>query len=427
MKASPSLLYFTSFMLFASNGGRFSSLIFPALCPAFQSSPLLLSLFFILANISSATTLPKIVSIYAQSSASRKANIFTVAVLVTTFTYFLAFLPPFSSAPIQIVLRMFGSISTSLISTLGDSLTVKHGQKHGSEFGQARLYGAVSWALMSIFVGILAESTGSWAAATLPAATISALLAAHTGKNLILNTEDDNDTVAYAKVDESENDPPPQTQTQTQTQTPPNQPTPLQAFQKFTATFTSSSFIFSVFALATGMSIVESLSFEYFANSLHAPPSLNGLTVLITVIFEIPLFHYASALENRIGYKNMQLVAMLAYSLRVIGYTLVPQAWMILLLEPLHGVTYALGKTASISFVKIHCDGAVGQSVVNVIRGNIGPLLGLFVYGLFAELWSEDAAYRGFGIFVFAACIASKAMSTMVHEKTNTNTIELEL
>ena len=403
LSPTPSLLYFTSFLLFASNGGRFSSLIFPALCPEL-SQPLLLSTFFILANVSSMVSVPKLVYVYSTSSTATKTQMFTVSVLVATATYVIAFVPALSSAPIQIGLRMLNQVSTSLVSTLGDSLTVKHGHKHGTEFGQARLFGAVSWALMSIVVGYVAEWTSSWAIATIPAALISAILTALTGRAVILDADEEGTDVAYVKVD-------PETSPENDETLTEDNITPSVAFCRLTATASNSSFLFGVFALATGMSIVESLSFEYFTNSLHAKPSLNGMTVLITVVFEIPLFHYAGTLENRVGFKTLQLGAMLAYSSRVIGYTLVPKAWMVLLLEPLHGVTYALGTTASISFVKKYCDGAVGQGVVNVIRGNIGPLLGLLLYGVIAQLFNEDAVYRGLGLLVFIASFALKATS----------------
>ena len=117
---------------------------------------------------------------------------------------------------------------------------------------------------------------------------------------------------------------------------------------------------------------------------------------------------------------------MLSYSTRVIGYTLVPEAWMILLLEPLHGVTYALGKTASISFVRLKCDGAVGQSVVNVISGNLGTLVGLFLFGVIAQLWNEDAVYRGFGIMVLLSTVALALTNRKSSEKTEYAQLELQ-
>jgi len=97
---------------------------------------------------------------------------------------------------------MFRAVSISLIGTLNDTLTVKYGKKHGTEFGQARLYGAVSWALMSIVVGYLAEITGSWAIATIPAALFGALLTVMTGHALVRDTEEDGFTEYERVMDE---------------------------------------------------------------------------------------------------------------------------------------------------------------------------------------------------------------------------------
>jgi len=193
--------------------------------------------------------------------------------------------------------------------------------------------------------------------------------------------------------------------------------TPLSALRSITNTPTSLLFTLAVLSLAIGMALVESLSFSFFSKFLHAPPTLSGLTVVVTVMFEIPLFHFSDRIMKRTGPGNLQAVAMLAYATRVIGYTLVPSAWMVLLLEPLHGVTYALGKTASIEHVRLTADGVVGQSVMNAIRNNLGPVAGLLLAGIIGEEYGEAAVYRIFGGFVAAVMVAFKAVEWCSEER----------
>ena len=66
----------------------------------------------------------------------------------------------------------------------------------------------------------------------------------------------------------------------------------------------NASFIVSLFALSIGMSVVESLIFLYF-EFLGGSTMMCGLTVCVTVLFELPLFHYAPAFLEWLGSTTM--------------------------------------------------------------------------------------------------------------------------
>ena len=79
------------------------------------------------------------------------------------------------------------------------------------------------------------------------------------------------------------------------------------------------SFIFSLFALFIGMSVVESLIFLYF-EFLGGTNAMFGVTVVVTVMFELPLFHYAPNVLKLLGTQKMFSLGCLAYIVRVVGY-----------------------------------------------------------------------------------------------------------
>jgi hypothetical protein len=58
----------------------------------------------------------------------------------------------------------------------------------------------------------------------------------------------------------------------------------------------------------------------------QASTTLCGLTVGVTVVFELPIFQYSKPLLARMGYHAMFMVAMLCYIVRVYGYTLLTPA-----------------------------------------------------------------------------------------------------
>ena len=84
---------------------------------------------------------------------------------------------------------------------------------------------------------------------------------------------------------------------------------------------------------------------------LHASTLLCGLSVVVTVIFELPIFHYAKYLLAKFGTRKMILLGQAAWVVRAVFYANMSVAWTVLLIEPLHGVTFALVWTAATQHV----------------------------------------------------------------------------
>jgi len=143
----------------------------------------------------------------------------------------------------------------------------------------------------------------------------------------------------------------------------------------FTTTFGASvytvAFLVCLVALSSGQAIVSDLVFLFFESALSSSYTFMSLSVLLTVSFEIPIFQIAPFLLQRLGTNALLIVASVSYVVRVVGYSLVPanKAWVALLLEPLHGITYACCQTAGVDFVSTKLDfGSFGS---NKYKGSI--------------------------------------------------------
>jgi hypothetical protein len=66
---------------------------------------------------------------------------------------------------------------------------------------------------------------------------------------------------------------------------------------------------------------------------------------------EIPIFYFSERILNKTSSFTLLMVAHVAYSVRVFGYTLITAPWQVLLLEPLHGVTYACYALSSVTLL----------------------------------------------------------------------------
>lgn len=114
-------------------------------------------------------------------------------------------------------------------------------------------------------------------------------------------------------------------------------------------------FFLELVIMGAGMGTVESLLFLYLINDLGASTMLCGLSVGVTVMLEIPLFWWSKWFIERMGHDGMFAVAMLCFVIRVVGYTwLTPStvSW-VLLLEVMHGITFALFWTAAMDISKV--------------------------------------------------------------------------
>merc|ERR1711971_34869 len=107
-----------------------------------------------------------------------------------------------------------------------------------------------------------------------------------------------------------------------------------------------------------------------------------GISVVITVIFEVPLMSYSKSLLQRVGVRGCFAAAVVCYSVRVVGYTLVPKGAWILFFEPLHGITFACYYLATIETITTITPPhllATGQALISTLRGNTGVLVSSLV------------------------------------------------
>ena len=146
------------------------------------------------------------------------------------------------------------------------------------------------------------------------------------------------------------------------------------------------SYMIALFMLHIGMSVVENLIFLYF-EFLGGSNTLCGITVAITVLFELPIFHYAPFILKWMKSPVWMFQAgCIAYVVRVVGYSIIPEShapW-VLILEPLHGVTIGFVLTGSVAFVdSLMPKGyeSSGQGFLSSVTG-LGQFFGLCIGGV---------------------------------------------
>lgn len=167
-------------------------------------------------------------------------------------------------------------------------------------------------------------------------------------------------------------------------------------------------FVLAITILSAGQIIVDSLIFLFFED-LGSSYTIMGLTIVLTVSFEIPVFSVADQLLERLGSMALLLIAMGCYIVRVLGYTLIPNGHVgyALLVEPMHGITYACSQTAVVAFAAQSMPvgyEATGQGYVYVMRG-LGSVVGLLLGALAEGTVGPRILYRSAAAVVSSGCL----------------------
>ena len=167
----------------------------------------------------------------------------------------------------------------------------------------------------------------------------------------------------------------------------------------------TAAFFLNAMTLWMGMALVESFLFLFLTEELGSSLLTCGVSVVITVIFEIPLFAMGKSLLGYCGVMPLVLLAQTAYVVRAVGYTLVPNAWWVLALEPMHGVTYACYRIAAVHYLARIAPPGLETSAQGLAStfGALGSILGQLIGGWVFENYGSVVMYRGVAFIVLVS------------------------
>lgn len=142
-----------------------------------------------------------------------------------------------------------------------------------------------------------------------------------------------------------------------------------------------------VYGLA--MSVVESFLLVFLNEDFNDTPKvLLGASTTVMCLFEVPVFRYIDSLwaERKERLTSVLMACKLVLAFRCFCYTLLPASnpWLVLLIEPLHGFTFAAMWSATVEYgQRIAPPGCVArmQALVNGIYYQIAMGIGTAMWG----------------------------------------------
>lgn len=333
----------------------------------------------------------------------------------------------------HVAMRCLYAASMAVAAPTIDGLSLAHLDRiegaSRADFGKERMWGAVFWGVGSLANGFGIDRFGYGFLYTM---VILSTLATYVSIGLYIWGLEMDTSSAFSKNTEPQNAAQPPSNNRNESSIDTNETaheTPeisrKELLLMLCQTGYGTAFVFFVFVLAIGISVVDNLAFIFF-EILGSSNTMNGLTVVFTVVCEVPCFYLAPYLLKLYGPGKLILFAGLTYVIRVFGYTLVPEGRMglVLMLETLHGFTYACSKFSSVDFVANLIPSGYEASAQGILISvtYCGVVVGLATGGWIEETLGPRVMYGAMGTIVCLGMIVLVTASTLCAHEAEANT-----
>jgi len=345
----------------------------------------------------------------------------------------------------HITLQIMYGASISLVFPVLDGLTIDFLERHDhrQNYGKERLHGPIWWAVASLLLSPVLDRVGF--AICYPLAIVTLLFVIIT---LVLYDRTRAQHMVFAVLSMGDEQEAKGAEVSTQEASGNQEITrlPLVSLIKILVS-SGCAFLVCLTCISSGQAVVDNLSFLFF-EGLGSSWMILGLSVVVKIAFEVPVFYYGEHLLTRYGARKILLVGCMCYIARVIAYTYIPfgKVKYVLLMEPMHGITYGTVQIAMVEFAAQSLpvgNEAAGQGLVYFFR-ECGSVIGVALGG-----WAENEVgprlmFRFSAVIVFIGssvlakgvfcnngyCMSAHAAEEEIHlrrHKSNTEMLSLDL
>jgi MFS transporter, PPP family, 3-phenylpropionic acid transporter len=179
-------------------------------------------------------------------------------------------------------------------------------------------------------------------------------------------------------------------------------------------------FLAMVFIAGTGMATVNNYLFVYMKN-LGTSATLMGLALTFSTISEVPAMFFSDRLLRRFGARGMLVIAMAVIVLRLTGYALTTQPWVVLIIQLCHGLTYAAIFTAGVHFADQIAPPGMKATTQGMFSGTLmgfGAAAGGLLGGILLDHFSPRGMYAIMAAVVLAGLVVFLLVERRLVSKT---------
>jgi len=150
-------------------------------------------------------------------------------------------------------------------------------------------------------------------------------------------------------------------------------------------------FFANLMVYGIGMSLVENFLAVYLIREFESVTNfLIGSTIAVMCLFEVPVFLYFKHIVAKLSLTATLTGCYFIFAIRCVLYAFLPadQPYLVLLIEPLHGITFALMWSCSIEYGRRLAppgSEAKMQALVNGLYAQLSMGLGSMIWGRVTE------------------------------------------
>ena len=166
-----------------------------------------------------------------------------------------------------------------------------------------------------------------------------------------------------------------------------------------------------VLLLGTMHAVLGSFLGLFMFNLSHGDPNIVGVSALVQTVAELPAFFYSDAIVRRMGTSWVLGLAMIAFGIRLVAYSIIPSAWYMLPVDLLHGLTFSLAWAACTIYAYQAAPSDMHGTMLGLLAAlfhgfgrGLGNLIGGWIYDHYGPvlLWRWTALLAPIGILVVA-------------------------
>lgn len=194
-------------------------------------------------------------------------------------------------------------------------------------------------------------------------------------------------------------------------------------------------FLFTVFLSAVGMSahngflslLLRDMGELHPVLGLIIPVSTAlGIMVAISTVFELPVMFFSAPLLRRLGNRGALYLALGMIGIRNLYYALVTDTSQVLLIQIVHGLTFAVVWLAGVNYVAAHAPrglNATAQGLFSTVLISVGFAAGNLISGALIDQLGVKGMFAAMGILVFVSLVFILIIQRRVYTQSRTRVV----
>jgi predicted MFS family arabinose efflux permease len=335
--------------------------------------------------------------------------------LITSTILTIAVLP-FSSFAWIFLITLLSSVTRSPLTSQLDALLMS-ALDNKTRYGEVRLWGAISFGVLSLFGGVLTDDRSSstsglsWSEGLRYRCLfyLHGLFSLLTGILLlfILNQIEMKKVIELFRssqevpvsVEDGDGIPRSVSEENQPSETlNPKKISPIQALKQVYQDHPEITvFSLIVFLSGFGAGVIDAFLFVRLGQ-LGGTGTIMGISRFITCASEVPMFRIAGSLQQKYGIWPVMALTQIAYVIRFIYYSTLTIPWLVLPCEILHGLTFAVMWSVSCSYASListpECHATI-QALLKGLHYGLGSAMGALIGGFIYDSYGAVSLFEG--------------------------------